>query len=136
MYLLDTNTLIYFFKGIGNVANTLFSFSPKDIAIPSIVIYEIQVGIAKSNNPQKREEQLAQLLSQISVVDFTCKEAKACANIRADLESKGTPIGPIDTLIAGYALSGGYTLVTNNTKEFERISGLKLENWIWNFSNE
>lgn len=130
MYLLDTNTLIYFFKGIGNVADTLFSFSPKEIAVPSIVVYEIQVGIAKSNNPQKREEQLAQLLSQITVIDFTLKEAKACANIRAALESKGTPIGPMDTLIAGYALSGGHTLVTNNTKEFQRVAGLKLQNWL------
>ena len=55
MYLLDTNTLIYFFKGMGNVEKNLFLCSPKEIHIPSIVIYELQVGIAKSNDPHKRE---------------------------------------------------------------------------------
>ena len=129
MYLLDTNTLIYFFKGIGNVSKTLLEHSPKEIAIPSVVIYELQVGIAKSNSPEKREKQLQTLLSQVEVLDFTCKEAKASAMIRADLEKRGEPIGPMDTLIAGYALAHNYTLVTNNTKEFEKVDGIKLENW-------
>jgi tRNA(fMet)-specific endonuclease VapC len=70
MYLLDTNSIIYFFKGMGQVSKNLFSYSPKDIFIPSIVIYELEVGIAKSNNSQKRKEQLNLLLEQIQIVDF------------------------------------------------------------------
>ena len=64
MYLLDTNTLIYFFKGFGNVAEKLFSKSPKDIAISTITLYELEVGIAKSNNSRKRKKQLGSLVSR------------------------------------------------------------------------
>jgi len=129
MFMLDTNTLIYFFKGMGEVEENLFSHSPRDIFIPSIVIYELQVGIAKSNNPQKREKQLATLLEQVTVLKFGEREAKASAGIRADLETKGTPIGPIDILIAGSAKAHNLTLVTHNTKEFMRVEGLALKDW-------
>jgi tRNA(fMet)-specific endonuclease VapC len=129
MFMLDTNTLIYFFKGMGDVESNLFAHSPKDIFIPSIVVYELQVGIAKSNNPQKREQQLATLLEQINIITFGEREAKASALIRADLEKKGTPIGPMDILIAGSAKAHNLTLVTHNTKEFMRVEGLALEDW-------
>ena len=129
MYLLDTNTLIYFFKDMGNVANTLLSKSPKDISIPSIVLYELEVGIAKSNNPKKRKDQLESLVSRITISPFASKEAEVAAIIRAELENQGTPIGPYDTLIAGIALSQGATLITHNTKEFCRVHGLSIEDW-------
>lgn len=129
MYLLDTNTLIYFFKGMGNVAETLLSKSPKDISIPSIALYELEVGIAKSNNPKKRKKQLESLISRIAVLPFASKEAEVAAMIRAELEKTGTPIGSYDTLIAGIALSSNATLVTHNTKEFSRVEGLSLEDW-------
>jgi tRNA(fMet)-specific endonuclease VapC len=129
LYLLDTNTLIYFFKGMGNVSDTLLSKSPKDISIPSIALYELEVGIAKSNNPQKRKTQLESLVSRITVLPFASKEAEAAAIIRAELENIGTPIGPYDTLIAGIALSFNATLVTHNTMEFSRVAGLSLEDW-------
>ena len=128
-YLLDTNTLIYFFKDIGKVAETLLSKSPKNISIPSIVLYELEVGIAKSNNPEKRKKQLEALTSRITVQPFTSREAEAAAMIRADLENRGIPIGPYDTLIAGTALSLNATLVTSNTREFQRVVGLSLEDW-------
>ncbi len=129
MYLLDTNSVIYFFKGMGEVANNLFLHSPKEIFIPSIVVYELEVGIAKSNSPAKRREQLNLLLEQIKIIDFGKKEAKEAAAIRANLEKLGTPIGPIDTLIAGCAKANNLTLVTRNTKEFIRVDGLRVENW-------
>ena len=129
MYLLDTNTLIYFFKGMGNVADHLFQHHPKEIAIPTIVIYELEVGIAKSNAPSKRKAQLAQLMQQVHLLDFGVKEAKASASIRAELEKLGTPIGSMDTLIAGVAKANNCTLVTRNTKEFERVAGLNIEDW-------
>ncbi len=129
MYILDTNTLIYFFKGIGNVAGILLSKSPKDISIPSIALYELEVGIAKSTKPNKRRKQLKSFISKIDISSFGAKEAEVAAMIRADLESKGTSIGPYDTLIAGTALSINATLVTHNTKEFKRVNGLNIEDW-------
>lgn len=129
MYLLDTNTLIYFFKGMGNVAEILLSKSPKDIFIPSISLYELEVGIAKSSRPQKRKRQLEVLVSRAAVLPFGPKEAETAAGIRAKLESAGKPIGPYDTLIAGIALTSNATLVTHNTKEFSRVEGLFTEDW-------
>jgi len=114
---------------MGSVAQRLFECSPRDIFIPSIVIYELRVGIAKSNNPSKREQQLATLLEQINIIDFGEKEAKASATIRADLEKQGTPIGAIDVLIAGCAKAHNLTLVTHNTREFKRVEGLNLGDW-------
>jgi len=129
MYVIDTNTLIYFFKGIGNVPEKFLSISPKDIAIPAIVIYELEFGIAKSNSPKKRQSQLNDILSLINILPFGEKEASLSASIRTKLEKKGTPIGPYDTLIAGTALTHQGILVTNNLKEFSRVPKLKTENW-------
>ncbi len=129
MYILDTNTLIYFFKGIGNVAGILLSKSPKDISIPSIALYELEVGIAKSTKPNKRRKQLKSLISKIDISSFGAKEAEVAAMIRANLESKGTPIGPYDILIAGTALSTNATLVTHNIKDFKKVNGLNIEDW-------
>ena len=129
MYLLDTNTIIYFFKGMGNISKNLFNISPKDVFIPSIVVYELEVGIAKSNDSQKREEQLKKLLSQINIIDFAQKEAIESAKIRADLEKKGTPIGSIDVLIAGCAKANNLILVTRNMKEFQRVENLNIVDW-------
>ncbi len=129
MYLLDTNTLIYFFKGMGDVAKNLFLQSPNNLAVSSIVVYELEVGIAKSTNPTKRREQLHQLLEQINIIDFGQKEAKESAIIRAELEKNGTPIGSIDLLIAGSAVANNLILVTRNLKEFQRVKNLKCENW-------
>ncbi len=129
MYILDTNTLIYFFKGMGNVPSKLLATSPKEIAIPSIVLYELEYGIAKSNSPRKRQAQLNEICSVVEVLPFNSQEARCSALIRANLEKKGTPIGPYDLLIAGTAVAYQGILVTNNTKEFNRVPDLKLENW-------
>jgi tRNA(fMet)-specific endonuclease VapC len=129
MYVIDTNTLIYFFKGIGNVPEKFLSISPKDIAIPSIVIYELEFGIAKSSSPKKRQTQLNDILSLVNILPFGYKEASLSASIRAKLEKKGTPIGPCDILIAGTALAHQGVLVTNNIKEFTRVPKLKTANW-------
>ncbi len=129
MYLLDTNTVIYFFKGLGQISNNLFLHSPKEVFIPSIVLYELEIGIAKSNNPNKRKEQLNLLLEQIQIIDFSTKEARESATIKATLEIKGNPIGPMDTLIAGCAKANNLTLVTHNIKEFERVDKLIIVDW-------
>lgn len=129
MYLLDTNTLIYFFKGQGRVAERLLSTPPTEVAIPALAVYEIEVGIAKSAQPAKRRRQLAELLSAIKVLPFDQAAASAAAGVRATLEGRGHPIGPLDTLIAGTAISQRATLVTRNTREFKRVSRLVLTDW-------
>ncbi len=129
MYVLDTNTLICFFKGVGNVAKNLLNHSPREIGIPSIVLFELEVGIAKSSAPDKRMKQLEEIISIVSILDFTAKEAKVAAAIRAQLEKAGTPIGPFDTLIGATALANQSTLVTHNIKEFSRINKLPIEDW-------
>ena len=129
MYILDTNMLIYFFKGMGNVAENLLAISPKDIGIPSVVLYELEYGIAKSTSPRKRMKQLEEMCSLVNVLPFAKKEAKASALIRAGLEKKGTPIDPYDVMIAGTAVSQQGVLITNNVNEFKRVPKLKIENW-------
>lgn len=129
MYLLDTNTLIYFFKGQGRVAERLLSTSPTEVAVPTLVVYEIEVGIARSAQPAKRRRQLAELLNVIKVLPFDQAAASAAAGVRAALEGRGHPIGPLDTLIAGTAISQRATLVTHNTREFKRVPKLILADW-------
>jgi tRNA(fMet)-specific endonuclease VapC len=128
-YVLDTNTLIYFFKGLGKVASRLLATPPNEIGIPTIVIYELEVGIAKSKSPERRKAQLHEFMSLINILPFGFDEAKCAATIRAKLERKGIPIGPYDVLIAASALASNCTLVTHNKEEFERIDGLKIEDW-------
>ena len=129
MYILDTNTVIYFFKGLGNIVNKLLSEPPQHIAISSIVLYELQVGIAKSKFSKKKKKQLEIFSSRINIFPFGSKEAEAAALVRAKLEAQGQPIGPYDTLIAGTALSHNAILVTHNTNEFSRVKNLKLVDW-------
>ncbi|MFM6040895.1 MAG: type II toxin-antitoxin system VapC family toxin [Sphaerospermopsis kisseleviana] len=129
MYVLDTNTLIYYFKGQGQVAENLANVSAQEISIPTIVLFELQVGIAKSNSPAKRIQQLQKLLSRVNLVLFDREAALAAAKIRAELEQQGTPIGQMDVLIAGTAIALQSTLVTHNVKEFSRVSGLTIVDW-------
>jgi len=130
VYILDTNTLIYFFKGIGNVANHLLAESPKDIGIPAVVLYELEYGISRSTSPQKRTRQLEELCALVEVLAFGNEEAKTSAIVRATLEKKGTPIEPYDVMIAGTVLSKQGILVTNNTKEFRRVPKLEIIDWL------
>jgi len=128
-YVLDTNTLIYFFRGEGRVAENLLLRRPADIAIPAVVLYELETGIAKSSSPTTRRNQLDRLLRVVAVLPFGLAEARVAADVRAKLEALGRPIGPIDTLIAGSALAHRGVLVTRNIREFERVSGLAVEDW-------
>ena len=129
MYVLDTNTLIYFFKGLGNIAENLLSTPPNEIGIPSIVLYELEYGIAKSTSPKKRREQLSEMRSYVTVLTFGEEEARESGKVRALLEKKGKPIGPYDVLIAGTTIAQQGILVTNNLNEFARVPGLKTSDW-------
>ncbi|MCE2696865.1 MAG: type II toxin-antitoxin system VapC family toxin [Nostocales cyanobacterium LE14-WE4] len=129
MYILDTNTLIYYFKGQGQVAENFANVSAQEISIPTIVLFELQVGIAKSTSPAKRTQQLQELMSRVNLVLFDREAALGAAKIRAELEQQGTPIGQMDVLIAGTAIALQATLVTHNIKEFSRVSGLTIVDW-------
>jgi len=129
MIVLDTNTLIYFFKGMGRVAEHLIARPPKEIGLPAIVVYELETGIAKSDNAGRRRRQLDEFRATARFLPFGAEEAARSAILRAELERQGTPIGPLDTLIAGTALARGAVLITHNTKEFSRVPGLQVGDW-------
>ncbi len=129
MYVLDTNTLIYFFRGQGNVAKRLLATPPAQVAISAVTLYELEVGIAKSSQPAKRRSQFDELLDVVRVLAFDRPAAAEAAGVRAALEKAGQPIGPLDTLIAGTTLAHRATLVTHNTREFRRVSKLMLTDW-------
>ncbi|MFT7518424.1 MAG: tRNA(fMet)-specific endonuclease VapC [Kiritimatiellia bacterium] len=129
MFVLDTNTVIYFFKGMGGVAERLLSTPPGEIGLPTVVLFELQTGIAKSTNGLRRRQQLDALVRSAVVLPFGVDEARAAAGVRAAMERGGTPIGPIDNLIAGTAIVQNGALVTRNVHEFNRVPGLSVENW-------
>jgi tRNA(fMet)-specific endonuclease VapC len=129
MFVLDSNCLIYYFKRQGRVAENLLRVPPQEISIPAVALYELETGIAKSRFPERNRAQLDEVVSWITTLPFGLPEARASARIRVSLEAKGRPIGPIDILIAGTAISHGATLVTHNTREFERVEGLSLVDW-------
>jgi tRNA(fMet)-specific endonuclease VapC len=128
-YVLDTNTLIYFFKGLGDVSKHMLAQSPSEIAIPTVVLFELEVGIAKSTSPRKRKSQLQEITAFVNVLPFGIAESKSAAQIRVKLEKQGLPIGPYDVLIAATALANNMILVTHNQNEFGRIKELKIEDW-------
>ena len=129
MFVLDTNTLIYFFKGQGRVAAHLLGVSPREIGIPAVVLYELELGIARSSQPRKRRGQLDAMLAVVSILPFDREAARHAAELRATLDAAGKPIGPMDTLIAATALAARSVLVTHNTGEFSRVKGLHLADW-------
>ncbi len=129
MFALDTNTLVYFFKGLGRVKDRLLAVSPGDIGIPSVVLYELEVGIAQSTQPSKRRTQLDSLLAVVAILSFDSAAAKRAAEVSSFLRRMGMVIGPMDSLIAGTALAHRATLVTHNAGEFRRVRGLDLADW-------
>jgi len=129
-YLLDTNICIYIIKRKPiKVFEKFKSLAFGSIGISSITLAELQYGIMKSSIPERNREALEIFLTPLEIVDFDYNATIEYGKIRADLERKGTPIGPLDTLIASHALSLDLTLITNNEKDFSRIPGLKIENW-------
>ena len=128
-FALDTNTLIYFFKGMGAVEQQLLAVPPSNVAIPAVVLYELELGLALSTQPQKRRKQLQSLRETVRILPFDEDAAVCAAQIGAELKKSGKPIGPMDTLIAGTTLAAGATLVTHNHREFQRVRGLQVVDW-------
>ena len=129
-YMLDTNICIYAIKHKPEkVFQKLQEVVPGDVCVSSVTYAELVHGVEKSVAVEKNRLALSMLLANIEILDFNVDAADCYGKIRADLEKKGTPIGPLDMMIAGHAQSLGYTVVTNNVKEFSRVSNLKIENW-------
>ena len=158
-YMLDTNICIYAIKHKPEtVFQKLQNTNPEDVCISSVTYAELVHGVEKSAAVEKNRLALSMLLANMEILDFDVdaadcygkiravlknkpKEvieilsfdvnaAESYGEIRAELERKGTPIGPLDMMIAAHAQSLGYTVVTNNVKEFSRVSALRIENWV------
>ena len=129
-YMLDTNICIYAIKhNPEKVYHKLLEHEPEEICISSVTYAELVHGVEKSAAVEKNRIALSLLLSNIEILSFDVNAADEYGRIRADLEKKGTPIGPLDMMIAGHAKSVGCIVVTNNVKEFSRVDGLVIENW-------
>lgn len=115
-------------RGEGGVAERLRQLGPPQIAMPSMVVYEINFGLRKAGR-RRQLEAFATWVRAVTVLDFDVDAADHAASIRVQLESVGKPIGPIDVLIAATARRHGCTLVTHNTREFSRVPDLLLEDW-------
>jgi tRNA(fMet)-specific endonuclease VapC len=129
-YSLDTNTCIFHLnKSASAVTERLKMLSPDEILIPSMVVAELLYGAEKGTKRQANFENIALFLSPYKIISFDQKAASIYAYIRADIERKGQIIGSNDIVIAATTLAHNAILVTNNTKEFSRIDGLKIEDW-------
>jgi len=128
-FLLDTNICIYALKQHQTVLRHLLSESRSDVAISVITEAELRTRAAKSDAPTKTLRLLENFLRPLEIVDFTSDDAVAYASVRAKLERAGTPIRPLDTLIAAQAIARRLVLVSNNEREFSRVTGLRVENW-------
>jgi tRNA(fMet)-specific endonuclease VapC len=131
MYLLDTNICIYTInRNPIKVIEKVKTFKPSQIKLSAISVSELEYGVSKSKNREKNRSALTDFVSGFDIIPFDDEDAEVYGLIRADLEKRGQLIGPYDMQIAAQAIAKDLVLVTNNTGEFERVKGLKLENWI------
>lgn len=130
-YILDTNICIYIIKRKPvSVLKKFSGLTVGNVGISTITLAELQYGVMKSSDPSKNSAALEKFLTSFEIVEFDIQACIEYGVIRSFLEKQGTPIGPLDTLIASHAKSLGVVLVSNNLKEFERIPGLLVENWV------
>ena len=128
-HLLDTDACIGVLRQRPGMVQRLSQVAPTDCAVSMVTVYELFCGLAKAQDPAKERQKVERFVSAIIEMPLDRAGAEAAANIRAELERQGTPIGPYDLLITGQAVASGLTLVTNNVGEFKRVNGLKLESW-------
>ena len=131
MWLLDTNTCIYFLnQASAGITQRLKQLSPSQIMLPSITVAELYYGAEKSKSQEKNKERVKQFVSTFEIIPFDEKSCTTYAKVRYELERLGIPIGPMDLLIASISLTYNFILVTNNSQEFKKVKGIKLENWV------
>jgi tRNA(fMet)-specific endonuclease VapC len=131
VYQLDTDICIYLIKKKPvEVLKRFQEINVGDISISSITLSELIFGVRKSQYPDKNLKALEKFIISLEVLSYNTKTAYVYGNIKKALESNGTPIGPMDALIAAHAISYKNILITNNEREFNRVPGLKVENWV------
>ena len=127
-FLLDTDTISFALRGQGGVADELRRRSPSEVCTSSVVAGELELGVARRGSRKLRRE-LEGLYSGLEVLPYDLEAARRYGRLAAVLLDQGVPIGVEDTMVAAHALSRGLTLVTHNRKHFERVKGLRVEDW-------
>jgi len=129
-FLLDTNVCIDYLTGrYPRVVARIQESSPEDLFLSVVVVAELRFGADHSARRRTNHSRIDLLINEVEALDFDLRAAATYGRVRSQLEAGGTPIGPNDMLIAAHALSRGLTVVTDNTEEFRRVKGLKVESW-------
>lgn len=129
-YLFDTNMCVFVIRQKSQlVLQRLRQHQAGDVGVSTVTLAELRYGADKSNDPSRNKAALDAFLVPLKNVEFNADAADEYGQIRSDLERRGLPIAPLDNLIVAHARSLGVTLVTNNIREFSRVTGLVLEDW-------
>ena len=128
-YMLDTDTVSFALRGFGDVAKRLLEHAPSEVCMSAVSFAELRYG-ADARRSRKLHGLIDTFASAVTVVPFDMDAATQFGAVASKLVRRGTPIGNYDTLIAAHALAVGVTLVTNNTKHFSRVEGLRIDNWV------
>ena len=129
-FMLDTNTCVDLIRQRDDrILRKMQRLTLDDLCVSSVTLSELEYGAAKSADPGKNRLALAQFMTPLRVVPYDDTVAPVYGRVRTELEREGTPIGPLDTMIAAHALSLALTVVTDNGREFRRVAGLKVQNW-------
>ncbi|WP_194790277.1 type II toxin-antitoxin system tRNA(fMet)-specific endonuclease VapC [Pseudomonas sp. UFMG81] len=129
-YMLDTNICIYTIKNKPQVVREAFNRHYGQLAISTVTLMELVYGAEKSAAPARNLAVVEGFTARLEVLDYDTLGAAHTAQLRAELAKAGTPIGPYDQMIAGHARARGLILVTNNLREFQRVPGLRVEDWL------
>lgn len=131
MFMLDTNICIYIIKKRPeSILKKFKKYRNQNIYISVITLAELQYGVERSSSKKFNQKIINDFISHLFVVPWDKESALQYGKLRNTLNEKGTPVGNMDLMIASHALSQGFTLVTNNIKEFKRVPNLKYENWV------
>lgn len=129
-YMLDTNICIFTIKNKPSAVREAFQRCQGQMCISSVTLMELIYGTERSARPRDNLEVVEGFAARLAVLDYGTEAAVHSGELRAELAQAGTPIGPYDQMIAGHARSQGLILVTHNTREFERVPGLRVEDWV------
>lgn len=129
-YMLDTNICIYVIKNYPPELRERFNNFAEQLCMSSITLAELYYGAEKSARRLDNLRAIEQFCARLEVLAFSAKAAAHFGQIRGDIERVGTPVGPLDMLIGAHARAEGLIVVTNNTREFPRLPGVRVENWV------
>jgi len=128
-YMLDTDSVSYALRGQGNVAAHILQHRPSELCISAITLAELRFGASKRDS-RKLQRLIDTFAESVTPLAFDTDAADSFGKLAADLANRGTPIGAFDAMIAAHAVSQKLVLVSNNTKHFSRVTGLRCENWL------